>query len=321
MQTRSYLLCRVINMGDSVNPDLKFTDVSSYGYMTESGRDDGTLTPDQKIDYASDKVELSYHKDGSPLYKCSIKGNYSPWRSNYMHPGFRQVPISECEDLLPIIVFQIRRPEIYKTKKIESTEAKKRVYVCSNEFLFTEKQPLFAVIYLRHKKVPLTLISTKDYYSDILAELTKNIDLCIFICRHTYPAPIPYYDNGLNCWITPYACNSISFCNQRALLDELTSKLNRNIFDRAFALFIGILSDGKVFHLTEEKLLILDEVDIFFEQIKNPIVQKPHFARFVLEIFGNNPQSFFKLSSEEKQQTLLSVWRIIISEGTQRNWF
>lgn len=321
MRTRSYLLCRIINLGDSTSPDLKFTDVSSYGYMTSDNNYSGSITANTKIDYASDKVELSYHKDGSTLYKCNIKGGDKPWRSNYMHAGFRQIPIANCKDILPLVIFQIRRPEIYRTKKLEQPTPNKKVYICNNDILFTEKQSLFAVIYVRNRNIPLTQVSTKDYYSDILSELNHDIDLCIFICRHNYPVPKPYFDIGLKGWITPYACNSVSFCNQRALFDELTSKLNNNIFDRAFAIFMNILGDGNLFHLTEDRLLILDEIDVFFSNIANPIIYKPYFVRFVFELVGNNPQSFINQSSLEKQKTLKMVWDTILKEGKERKWF
>ncbi len=319
--TRNYLICRIINMGDSIFPDLKFTGVSSYGFMTNGGRVDGTLTPDVKIDYASNKIELSYHKDGSPLYKSQIKVGNTPWYSNYMQPGFRQIQIKDCNELLPLVIFQIRKPESYKSTNVDTERTKRKVYICSNEILFTEKQPLFAVIYIRNKKIPLTQIPTKDYYSDILAGLTADTDLCIFICRQNYPAPTPYYDKGFKSWITPYPCNSVSFCDQRALFDELVSKLHRNIFDKAFACFINVLGDGKLLHLTEEKLLILDDIDAFFDRIENTIIHKPQFARFVFEVYRANPQEFISKSPTIKQETLKNIWNIILAEGKRRNWF
>lgn len=319
--TRYYLLCRIVNMGDSRSPDLKFTDVSDYGYITKVGRYDGAIKPEDEIDFASKKVELSYHKDGSPLYKSQNKGNYKPWYSNFMQPGFRQIPINDCSDILPLINFQIRRPEIYKSAKLDTESTKRKVYICTNKILFTEEQQLFAVIYVRHKHIPLTRISTNDYYSDILARISDETDLCIFICRHSYPAPKPYYDLRFKRWITPYPCNSVSFCNQKSLFDEMVTKLHHNIFDGAFATYINILGDGELFHLTEEKLLVLDEIDIFFEGIVNPVVHKPEFTKFVFEIFKYNPQEFISKPFQDRQMALKAIWDTILYEGKQRNWF
>ena len=319
--SRSYLLCRIINIGDSINPDLKFTDVSSYGYITSNGRYDGGLTPDVKIDFATNQIELSYHRDGSPLYKSPIKGGDKPWRSNYMQQGFRQNIITECTTILPLIIFQIRNPKIYKNHLIESGTNKKKVFICYNDILFNDEQSLFAVIYVRNKIIPLSKVTTKDYYSDILAELTEKLDLCVFICRHSYPLPKPYYDNGLKGWITPYPCNTVSFCDQQALFDELVLKLHNNIFDRVFAYFMDIIGDGKLVHLDEEKLLILDEIDIFFEKLESPVIHKPEFARFVFEVFKGNLKDFNSQTSLSKQRSLEVIWRAILKEGKQRNWF
>lgn len=319
--SRSYLLCRVINMGDHTNPDLKFTDISSYGFFTKNGRYDGALPPDVEIDYASKQIELSYHKDGSPLYKSPIKGGHTPWRSNYMKPGYRQHLITDCTDILPLIIFKIRNPKIYKSQLIESATNKKKVFICSNDILFNDEQSLFAVIYVRNKIIPLSKVTTNDYYSDILIELTETLDLCIFICRHSYPLPKPYYDNGLKGWITPYPCNSVSFCDQKALFDELVLKLHNNIFDIGVAYSMDIIGDGKLVHLDEAKLLILDEIDIFFEKLESPVISKPEFARFVFEVFKGDPNEFNSQLSLIKQRSLGAIWNTILKEGKQRNWF
>lgn len=308
-------------MGDSTTPDLKFTDVSSYGFITKNSRYDGGLTPEVEIDYATKQIELSYHKDGSPLYKSQVKGSDTPWHSNFMQQGFRQNPITDCTDILPLVIFQIRNPKIYKKQLIESATNKKKVFICHNDFLFNDEQSLFAVLYVRNKIIPLSKVTTKDYYSDIIAELTENLDLCIFICRHSYPLPKPYYDNELKGWITPYPCNSVSFCDQKALFDELVLKLHNNIFDRGFARFMDIIGDGALVHLNEEKLLILDEIDIFFEKIESPVIHKPEFARFVFEVFKGNPNEFNSQTSLIKQRSLKAIWDTILKEGKYRNWF
>lgn len=87
----------------------------------------------------------------------------------------------------------------------------------------------------------------------------------MYIYLHTYIPfpPAPYYDKELKGWITPYPCNSVSFCDQNSAVIELRSKLDKCIFNEIFAYFINVLSDGNIFHLTEDKLLILDEIDIF----------------------------------------------------------
>lgn len=308
-------------MGDATSPDLKITDVSSYGFIVTNSSEGGTLAPNVNIRFGANNFELSYHKDGSPLYKSLIKGNPKPWRSNYLQQGYRQIPITNCIDILPLVNFQIRRPEIYKSSPLDKESSKRTVYVCSNEMLFTEHQTLFAIIYARNNKIPLSQVTTKDYYSDIITSLTTDIDLCIYICRHTYPSPSPYYDKELKGWITPYPCNSVSFCDQNSAVIELKSKLDKCIFNETFAYFMNVLSDGNIFHLTEDKLLILDEIDIFFNTIHTPIIHKPQFAKFVLEIFKDNTSEFNGKSSKEKQNVLKGIWNIILIEGKNRNWF
>ena len=43
-------------MGDSTCPDLKITDVSSYGFITTNSREDGTLAPNVKLNFGANNL-------------------------------------------------------------------------------------------------------------------------------------------------------------------------------------------------------------------------------------------------------------------------
>ena len=138
------------------------------------------------------KSEMSYHKDGSFLNK--ILDSSMPEYSNPYGKGERWTATSSIEDFQPILNIAIRRMEIYnKSCPYPILKSKEIAYVCENDDLFEKEGSYGLILYIRNKKFPVNCYTSLKLYSDIIAELNEELDLCIFIQRYHYPAPQPYY--------------------------------------------------------------------------------------------------------------------------------
>ena len=310
MNNRCYGLFNIIQMGKNGIVDLKITDYYNNlliltpntpncekGYLTENEMNDSKF-----VHYA----EMSYHKDGSFLHK--IKDRNKVEYSNPYGEGERWVATNDILDFQPILNIAIRRMGIYN-KSCESPilKSKEIAYICENDDLFEIKGTYLLILYIRNKTLPLNCFTTSQVYSDIIGSLNEELDLCIFIQRYTYPIAEPYYSKHFECMITPYLNNSINFCNKESSKDEMKDKM-KNLFDSSFNKILNLMTGGKFINLTEDRLQLIDQVDIFYngKEGKMPVT-KPVFIRFAMNYLGDNLIEFNKLPLSVKQY-LIQQW-------------
>ena len=94
---KSYLLFNIINMKKNGVIDLKITDFAKYGCLTHQGQH---LEPISGT--AFDKVEMSYHETGTPLYKFPKYEHIRKMHFNAVKDGYISVPTNSITDILPI---------------------------------------------------------------------------------------------------------------------------------------------------------------------------------------------------------------------------
>ena len=108
--------------------------------------------------------------------------------------------------------------------------------------------------------------------------------------------------------ITPYLNNSINFCNKESVKDEMKDKFGTNIFDSKFHNFLFCMTDGKFINLSEDKLRLIDEIDILYKECEGKMsVSKPIFIKLALTFLGSKLFDFNALPSIIKQ-ILLKQW-------------
>lgn len=311
MNERYYGLFNIIQMGTNGIVDLKITNFyNNLAIVAENVQDEekGYLT-DEEMEKSRfiRQVEMSYHKDGSFLHKLKDRGNVE--YSNPYGEGERWTSTSCIKDFQPIFNIAIRRMKIYnKSCEVPILKSRESAYICENDELFETEGTYFLICYIRNKKFPVNRFTNSQSYSDIIASLNDELDLCILIQRHNYPKPKPYYSEHFKCMITPYLNNSIYFCNKDTAKDEMMDKLKNAVFDPIFNRFLQAMTDGNFINLTEEKLQLIDQIDIFYigKEGKLP-VSKPIFIRLVLNYLGDKLPDFNKLSSTVKQ-SLIQTW-------------
>ena len=305
-------------MGKNGDLDLKITDFYNgmvmiteqqsnpeKGYLLES---EMTTTKFVK------KIEMTYHKDGSFLSK--IKDGLTPIYDNPYGRGERWTPTADIEDFQPIINICIRRMAIYNTSFaiLPTLKSKEIAYVCENDDLFESTGSYNIIMYIRNKNIPISRYTTYQGYSDILSELNSQYDLCLLIQRHSYPPAEPYYCEAFKTMITPYLCNSYDFCNKETSKIEMHKKLDQNIFDRGFSNYLAQMSDGNIVNLSEDKLQLIDEVDIFYKGKEGRMqISKPTFIKLALRYLGDKLQDFNTLLSSEKQN-VFQCWNNELEE-------
>lgn len=322
-KSKTFILCRIINIGTNNEPHFKITDTVKYGVITQEFAQNGKS---KVLNPSKQHIEMTYHYDGSPLYKINLKenGETVEWHLNFRHRDYKQTPIYDCANILPLINIQIRRLDLYQSVNIESESSKKKVYICTNDELFcndllNDNQSILVIIYLKSKKIPLTRIATSSFISDVLASINPTLDLCIYICRRTFNKSLPYYDNELSEWITPTITNSVSFCDQPSIKEILVQGLS--LIHYLYSNYYIALSDGGIYHLTKEKLLVIDCISNFYKQLEDNRISKYQFTRFVFEILGDKINSFLSLPSTNQHIILQSIWNGAIKESKSRNWF
>ena len=238
-----------------------------------------------------------------------IKDGIKPEYSNPYGQGERWTPTNSIEDFQPILNIAIRRMDIYNKSSVHPILKNKEIaYVCENDDLFEKDGTYFVILYIRNKKIPLNRYTRKELYSDIITELNKELDLCIFIQRYQYPKPKPYYSKEWKRMVTPYLNNSINFCNRESSKDELKEKFGDAIFGLITNRFLMAMTDGEFINLSEDKLQLIDEVDILYKGHEGKMpVSKPIFIKLALNYLGNKLVEFNTLSSTIKQD-LLKQW-------------
>lgn len=310
MNSHCYGLFNVIQMGKDGIVDLKITDYynnvvtvskttnEEKGYLTEKEMDESRFVQ---------HAEMSYHKDGSFLHK--LMDGAKPEHLNPYGSGVRWTSTSSIQDFQPIMNIAIRRMDIYN-KSIFSPvlKSKETAYICENDDLFEKRGTYLVILYIRNKKLPVNCYTSMQLYSDILTELNEELDLCIFIQRHQYPKPEPYYSIRWKCIITPYLSNSIDFCNKESAKDEMKDKFDNTIFDSKFHDFLSCMTDGKFINLSEDKLQLINEVDVLYQgHVGKMSVNKPTFIKLALSLLDVRLVEFNSLSSTIKQN-LLKKW-------------
>lgn len=310
MNGRYYGLFNVIQMGKDGIVDLKITDYyNNMAILSKNTNDEkGYLTEKEMDEFRFvQHAEMSYHNDGSFLHK--IKDNIKPEYSNPYGQGERWTATNSIENFQPILNIAIRRMDIYnKSSLAPIVKPKETAYVCENDDLFEKSGTYLVILYIRNKKLSVNCYTSVQLYSNILTELNEELDLCIFIQRHQYSKPEPYYSKEWKCMITPYLNNSINFCNKESVKDEMRDKFDNSIFDLKFHYFLSCMTDGKFINLSEDKLRLIDEVDILYKvrEGKMPI-SKPVFIKLALNFLGDKLIEFNALSSAIKQ-VLFERW-------------
>ena len=311
MNERYYGLFNIIQMGVNGIIDLKITNYyNNLAIVAENIQDEekGYLT-EEEIEKSRfiHQAEMSYHKDGSFLHKFKDRGNIE--YSNPYGEGERWTSTNCINDFQPIFNIAIRRMSIYN-KSSESLILKSResAYICENDELFEPEGTYFLICYIRNKNFPVNRFTNSQSYSDIITPLNDELDLCILIQRHSYPIPKPYYSEHFKCMITPYLNNSINFCNKESAKDEMMDKLKNAVFDPTFNHFLQSMTDGNFINLTESKLQLIDQVDIFYRGKEGKLpVSKPIFIKLALNYLGDNLSDFNKLPFIVKQ-SLIQTW-------------
>lgn len=311
MDNRCYRLFNIIQIGANGVIDLKITDYyndllivtkniqnKEKGYLTEHEMENSRYLH---------QVEMSYHKDGSFLQKIKDRGNIE--YSNPYGEGKRWTSTDNINDFQPIFNIVIRQMEIYNTScENPILKSKESAYICENDELFERKGTYFVVCYIRNKFFPVNRFTNSQSYSDVITSLNDKLDLCIFIQRHNYPRPQSYYSKYFKCMVRPCLNNSINFCNKEYAKEEMMDKFKDTVFNPIFNHFLQVMTDGKFINLTEEKLKLIDFIDIFYTEKKGSLaIIKPLFIKFVLNYIGDKLVEFNKLPYVVKQNLIINL--------------
>ena len=85
-------------------------------------------------------------------------------------------------------------------------------------------------------------------------------------------------------------------------------KLKNAVFDPVFNHFLQVMTDGNFINLTEDKLKLIDQIDIFYSGKESQLpVSKPFFIKLALNYLGDKLVEFNKLPSNMKQN-LIHLW-------------
>ena len=307
---RCYKLFSIIQLGKDGEVDLKITGFyNNFVEIAKNTLDDKGYHTEEEMEESRivSHAEMSYHKDGSFLHK--IKDSPEPEYINPYGHEERWVRTDAIEDFQPILNIAIRRMEIFnKSSLVPALKSRETSYICENDDFFDETGTYLLILYIRNKKHTVNCYTSAKLYSDVIIELNKNLDLCIFIQRHGFPAAKPCYSKVFKCLMTPYLHNSINFCNRENAKDEMKEVLEKSVFDSKFHLFLKDLADNKLFIFSEDKVKLADQVDILYENngCKMPI-SKPLFLKQALNYLGDKLSDFNKLDQGIKQ-LLLEKW-------------
>lgn len=264
MNGHSFKMFKVIQMGKDGVIDLKITDF--YNGIVLSTKqsfldDNDCLVADGEVTFVN-HMEISYHQDGSFLWKnCDAKTHCNPYGV-----GERWIPTNEISDFLPILTIQIRsmRPYSEYFKTIPSDKGHNIFYECKCDDLFDSQGSYFLILMIVDKKMPFCCLGTHYTFSDKIIELNNEYDLCLFICRHNYPKPKPYFSNQLNSFITPSINNIISPPNKEYCKKMIEGQLGFGLFNPKFFKLFNIIFDGKYFCLTEDLVKLFESIDSLY---------------------------------------------------------
>lgn len=301
---RYFGLFNVVQLGKNGVVDLKITDLFNKMILSPVGhRDRGYFVESDLADTRFiRRMEMSYHKDGSLLYKFNNEGI-----DRYKNPrgeGNRWVATSDISDFHPIMTMAIRRVSICKCLQDIKVESRNQIYVCENDELFGIDGGYFVVLYVRNKLWPICRYSTPKLYSDRLVELSESIDLCMFIRKCSYTKPQSYYSEEFKGNITPYLYNSFKFCDDEALKSEIRKDFANTVFSLDLNNGLEQIGGGEFVLLSEDKIKIMCEIDALYRYCADPPMGKFQFINKVLNMEEGQLFAFFKLDSLQKQQCL-----------------
>ena len=90
--------------------------------------------------------------------------------------------------------------------------------------------------------------------------------------------------------------------------NEILDILKNAVFDPVFNHFLQVMTDGNFINLTEDKLKLIDQIDIFYSGKESQLpVSKPFFIKLALNYLGDKLVEFNKLPSNMKQN-LIHLW-------------
>lgn len=305
---RYHGLFNVIQMGKGGVIDLKITNCfDGIPFVAQTQNPEkGFLTEDEIINTKCYSfVELSYHPDGSCLYKYKDNDKNLESRFNPYGKLEKWTHTSQIEDFQPIMFMCLRQMDIYKDIKGIKHNKKVYTYICENDDLFDMEGKYLILLYIRNKNFTVSRYTNSDSYSDIIANLNETSDLCIFIQRHTYPLPLPFYTETFKTFIMPFMYNSYSFCNRETAKREIEDKLKNAVFNPHFNQFLQLMSNGKFINLSEDKLQLIDEINLLYEKYDYDLsISKPIFINWMLHLIGKQLQLFNNYPSSKKQSIL-----------------
>src|SRR5699024_3537873 len=176
-QNNSYFLFRIINYGDKLD-QLKFNFVaqkSSNGiiYTKESlkVRDDNVIT-----DYG----EISYHNDGSVLWKHPRYPIKSRQIENPKKEGFRRRKLNNIDDWEPVVKYDIFDYRVCEIKKKFLNKRFFKLHRFKNKNIFTGKS-FSCLINIVHSNYQIPNIRNPREVNERIPNLTENLDLWIII--------------------------------------------------------------------------------------------------------------------------------------------
>lgn len=311
---RTYPLFNVTNIGNESAPDLKFAGFFDnylvYNGNSQTGEDMGYFTEkEMEQTCMHSHIEFTYHNDGSFLQKDK---DYKEKKNIYFNPygkGARWTPINDITDVQPVISIAIRRMTIYRPRKPKEEDSKNHNYICKNDDFFNLDGTYLVVVFLKQANKPMSCFTTKDLYTDILCHLNKDLDICIFLQRHGYPTPQPYFTKHFGgIWIKPYQNNTITFCNKETSIDELTNR-NPQLFEPVFSDYLRRLGEGNIVNLSEDKLKIIDIIDDMYSKISTVKIHKPEFTKHLLSSI-HDYKSFNEQTIKERKNYVEACYQI-----------
>lgn len=85
-------------------------------------------------------------------------------------------------------------------------------------------------------------------------------------------------------------------------------KFQKSVFDPIFHQILQVIANGNFINLTEDKLRLMDQVDVFYTGKGGKLpVSKPVFIKLALDHIGDGLTDFNELPSSVKQN-LINKW-------------
>ena len=274
-------LLKIINIGTYNIPQLKFT----FGHGISLVDVDIPIINQEELD-ESDEIakglipcsncEYSYHFDGSflrklPTFPIKEKTYFNPYGQN-----FHITPLDKIYDYMPIFVLDIK--DSLACQPYRQTSKRKSInYTCFNNELFNHNT-YKVIIYLKNKNFIINQYTTNKFYSDIIGEISSELEIAIYVQCFAYEQPQPIYSKSWKGYITPKKFNTVNPCSPEAK-EEISSGFSNNIFDKRFHEILISAKPNGIIHITKQKFEQLCKLD----SIKLPLQIKTLLAIAILK--------------------------------------